>query len=190
MVSRELRELLGPGARIQTIIWFAFVATVPIYVLVAHMINRYGFAVQPPNDGLTPVFYVVAAFLAAGSFVVRRLALTDEKLKAHLGKDPTLSTHASGARVGQVDRERRRRFEALPAHEQRLTGLLAHLQIITIVTLGMQEAIVVLGLVLAILQQRAGGIYPFAGLALLLMILSFPRPLAMVERAAGMVHRR
>ena len=53
-----------------------------------------------------------------------------------------------------------------------------------IITLALFEAVALLGLVLVILQQRAGVILPFAAFATLLNLTAYPRPLAVVERAA------
>ena len=68
-------------------------------------------------------------------------------------------------------------FGNLSDSEKRLACLWPHYQTTTpIVVWAMREAIAVVGLVLAILQQDFRVVIPFAAAALILMLIKLPRP--------------
>ena len=181
MLSPDLRRAAQPAVRLQLILWVAFAATAPVYVLVAHLVAGGAREASPASgEGLTLVIGLAAAALAAGAFWYRGRALADARLRRVMDG----STPAGG--IGAPDPGL---VAGLPAGEQRLAGLLPHLQTTLIVSLGMAEAVTLCGLVLAIVQGRPAVILPFAGLGLAITALLYPRPLAILARAGKLARR-
>ena len=186
MTSRELRELLRPVTLTQVAIWYAFTAANVMYVAIAYLLSLSHLSEEQATagEGLSLLFYALAVVMAAAGYLYRRNALTDESLKKRLARQDPRAALLSGHAASRLGAERSRQLSQLLEPDQLLFCLAQSLMTMQIITLALFEAVALLGLMLVILQQRPEVILPFAVFAMLLNLTAYPRPLAVIERAA------
>jgi hypothetical protein len=141
---------LAAAHGVTLIISCALISSVAVYVLVGEVVAVASPLATPPAHlpVVRWVFYAVAAALLLAVPPLRRLLLSDRALAA------------------------RRRLTPAARPEQQAAAVLMP---VTIVSLGLSEAVAILGLALAFQSHARWDLYPFAGLGLVSMIAWFPR---------------
>lgn len=178
MLSEDLRRYLHSNFKRLNFIWLAFQAAAAACYFVARIAGMDWGPEHRVAIGFAPAFYALAAVLAIVSRLHQRHAFTDERISEFRvrGFAPNAPTDAVLARRdGYVD---------LDAYERSLLAVFAHVQSSYIVTWFMQEAVAILGLVLAIATRDASSIVIFNIAALGLLFTTRPRAARHLERAA------
>ena len=146
MLSPASQKALQQPTRVLHIIWFAFLASHFVYVLVAFFVSR---APRTPlEESLVPWFQIGAVVLAALSIaaavVYERVMLSEEKLRQRLHTmGAPEEAFATGASTGGIPEG----FEGLSETEQRVVALLPYYQTSMIVRWAFLESITIYGLV-------------------------------------------
>jgi hypothetical protein len=184
VLSPELEALLSRIDRVQKLVWTVLTLSIVLYGAVA-------FALAGSREGselgatLRPVFYLAAAGAAGLSWLVRRRsrAAALPRGTAPTPEAPPGSRDAllrgNPALMAQVER--------LPERERR--ALLAAVRSFTpwMLCLVLNEAVAILGLVLALLAGTPADVIPFSIAALLLNAAMRPDGRSLVESALGRV---
>jgi FtsH-binding integral membrane protein len=174
MHSPEFEALLAQADRTQKLLWTVLTLSIVLYAVVAWVA-----APAAPNpelaDTLRPFFWVAAAALAATSLLLsrRRSAAT------------TPGSTAPGPEEAPANALLRARGEDLPPRERRALSAVAGGFTTWIACLVMNEAIAILGLVLAFLAGGPGEVVPFALLAIVLNLAMRPDVRRRAEAALG-----
>ncbi len=189
MLSGELRDLLRPVALVQRVIWWALTLPIGLYVVVAfvvadEMTRGTGLDAGP----LAPVLCALSAAMAVLSMVLRRRALSKDRLRKLAAEDADPGEIALDARTKQLDPDRLRRLGALSPEDRKLMRLAASLIAPTLVSLALHEAIGIFGLVLALVGGDPPAIIPFAVAAVILNLFVYPRPERIVREAQGWIY--
>ena len=186
MISPALRDALQPAERTCRILWLVLTLSMGLYVGVAFVVAQAG----GQGAGIpffAPALGAVAAATACVSIFAPRFLLSDERLRAAMAGEaarPALSLPFAPPAP-----ERARLAEALGPEERRLLAV-AELHFTPFVLqLALNEAIVIYGLVLALLERDFEAILPFAAAGVVLNVLARPRLGALVERAARLSPR-
>jgi hypothetical protein len=82
---------------------------------------------------------------------------------------------ATNRETGQIEQERLTKINALTPLEMKAIGLSGMYFTTLLLSLAMNETVALLGLMLAILEQRPEPVIPFAAVALALNLIIFPR---------------
>ena len=183
MLSTEFRKLIAPQARVLNIIWGALAFAPVFYVAVAWFMFGQGTAGDLDANGMPSVGHsnlnligaIVLVLLGLGSVYYERKSFGASVLKNKLARDPDWSL-AGTQGVGGTTVGGREIFENLSDSEKRMACLWSHFQTTMIVVWSMREAIAIVGLILAILQQDFRVVVPFGVAALILMLIKLPRP--------------
>ncbi len=183
VLSTEFRKLIAPRARVLNMIWGAILAAPVFYVVVAWVMFGQAAAGDLDASGLPPVGRpnlnligaIALIMLGLGSVYYERKFFGASVLKDKLARDPDWSLAGSQGTIGG-SQDGQGLFENLSDSEKRLACLWPHYQTTMIVIWSIREAIAVVGLVLAILQQDFRVVIPFAVVAVILMLIKLPRP--------------
>jgi hypothetical protein len=189
MLSSELHDLLRPLALVQRALWWAFTLSVGPYLAIVFMLGG-GVAREnlPDSDLLAPILYGLSAAMAVASVAFRRWTLSKDRLQKLVAAEADPRELALDARTKQVDTDRLRRLEALSPEDRKLVRLAGSLFVSTLVSLALHEAIVIFGLVLALVGGDASAIVPFAFATVILNLFVYPRPGRIVEQAQGWIY--
>ena len=165
------------------IIWGAITFAPVLYVAVAWFM--FGQAAAPDLDAsefpgigrsnLNLIGAVTLLMLGLGSTYYERKFLGASVLGKKLAREPDWTTAGPQGTPGATG-DGKRIFDNLSDSEKRLACLWPHYQTTMIVVWALREAIAVMGLVLAILQEDFRVVIPFAAAAVILMIVKLPRP--------------
>ncbi len=183
MLSTEFRKLIAPRAKVLNIIWGAISIAPVFYVAVAWIMFGQVAAGDLDASGLPPagrsnlnlIGAIALIMLGLGSVYYERKFFGASVLKDKLARDPDWSLASPQGTMGG-SQDGQGLFENLSDSEKRLAGLWPHYQTTMIVVWSMREAIAVVGLVLAILQEDFRVVIPFAAAAMILMLIKLPRP--------------
>jgi hypothetical protein len=174
MLSRELMKSIEPRNRVLLAIWIAMIVACFVYVAAAFLVIDRPVGDQLDGRGwalLDVIFPVVAVVLASGALLYQRAALSEAALLRQLSRTAQISVSqvvAPGAE--EADEEP----WARPATEQRLMDLVPLYQNTKVVIWALLEAICVLGLVMAFLRGTPLTALPYAGVAVVLLVLTRP----------------
>lgn len=174
MLSRELMKSIEPRNRVLLAIWLGLIVACFVYVAAAYLVIDQPVGDQVDGRGwalLDVIFPVVAVALAGGGLLYQRAALSEAALVEQL----TRATQISASQViasGAEEADARPRVQ--PTAEQRLLDLIPLYQTVKIVTWALLEAICVLGLVMAFLRGTPLTALPYAGVAVVLLVLTRP----------------
>jgi hypothetical protein len=150
------------------VLWVALLASVVLYVAVAHLVPIQASAL--PTDALVKAFYVVSLILFISSILIQRRMLSPELVRKY-AKQPVVRTDAPpNSNEGR----------ALLRHHADLWVLK-----VSLISWAMAEAIALLGLVAALIACKPSNIYPFAATALLAMVWTRPDFSAVDRALAG-----
>jgi hypothetical protein len=166
MPARDTDQAIERRSRELSMIWFAIIAACGVYIAVAFLVID-GTAGGPAVGGLPAlldfIFPVLAVALAAGALFYQRVSLSE-------------TAAAQQAR-------------GLLAGDPQLVGLVPLYRRAKIVTWAILEAICILGLVLAILRGTRLTILPYAGVAVILLMLTRPDLAGYLEQARALARR-
>lgn len=174
MASSEFSATLARADRTQKMLWATLTLSIVLYAGVAYLAVPAA-SDASPADTLRPALFVVAAGLAATSMLISRRRRT-------LPAPGTTASSATGAPDNPLLRVR---MENLPPEERRALSHVAAGFTTWILCLVMNEAIAILGLVLAFLAGRPDEVVPFAALAILLNLMMRPDARRRAESALG-----
>ncbi len=186
MLSNELKQLVVAPARTMILIWGAFLAASPIYVAVVWILFRGDKPeVEPPADPMMMMVGVglVGLLSAIASVILEKVFLSEKRILKNLGQTPSAVTALGSKTQGgsAPSGEKVALFEKLSETEQRLACLLGHYQTSMMMIWAMRESIAVWGVLLAILVGKFLPVIPFAAVALMLVAIKPPRPIAFLE---------
>ena len=165
------------------ILWAAFTFSIVIYGVIAFVLFSGNATPGAADPNLQMVCTAVGVLLAIASLSLGKLLLSDEQIRSLISKTPDLEKLATNRQTQQVDNGFLEQLKQLPEREQRLLSLSPLLLTMNILRLALNELIAILGIVLAITAQNPQLFIPFAGAALLLNLVQFPREQAVFERA-------
>jgi hypothetical protein len=186
MLSDTLKELLRPLEIVPRIIWAAFTLSMLIYVCIVYYMAWAGQLSSLVNADVAKVLLtvcpVVAAVLVCVSFLVRRLPFSGRLVKARLASPIELSCHFTNPHTRLINEHKRAKIESLSHTEQKLLQVSTMCFPPTLLSMVLNEAIVILGLLLAILTGTTTAIVPYAVIGITLNVVMFPSIRAFVEK--------
>jgi len=184
MLSQSMRAYLGVQARNLTLIWIALQAAAAIYYIIARLMAQNWAPEDRPEIGFAYLFYVWAALMAVASLLYQRWAFSDARLAKAVreGGPKTVSPAA-------VMMSRAAGHGELDERDKRLAGVYIHLQNSYIITWAFQEAVALVGLVMAIVTRDASNVVLFNLAAVGLLFTTRPAPLPFMESAARLLER-
>lgn len=174
---------MRPFVFVQQVLWGTLTLSLVVYGGVAYALAEPGAARELPQ-GLTLALAIVACGTAAFGFVVPRIFLSDDKLRAAFAAEASPETLLRALQPGSVDPERLREIEQLSPHERRLLRLPALAFMPLVLRLVLHESIGIYGLVLSFLSRRFEPVLPFLIAAIALNLLARPPLRKLAERAA------
>jgi hypothetical protein len=184
VLSPELKALLSRIDRVQMLVWTVLTLSIVLYGAVA-------FAVAGSREGselgatLRPLFYLAGLCAAGLSWVLHR--------RARSAALPRGTAPASDPPAGSRDALLRgnpevlAQFERLPERERRALTTAVRGFTPWMLCLVLNEAVAILGLVLALLAGTSADVIPFTLAALILNAAMRPDNRGAVERALGQV---
>jgi len=190
MLSRELMKSIEPRNRVLVAIWVGMIVACFVYVATAFVVIDRPVGDQLDDRGwalLDVIIPAVAVALAGGALLYQRTALAEAALLKQLTRAKQISTSqvvASGTEEADT------RPPARPTAEQRLLDLMPFYQIAKIVTWALFEAICVLGLVMAFLRGTPLTALPYAGVAVVLLVLTRPDLIGFMARTEALARRQ
>ncbi len=190
MLSPQFHQVLAPRVKILNTIWGVFLAAGVFYVVIAWiMFGQAGGADEVPAETSAPrgMMQAIAAAVAltslTASIFVERFQLAPSRLQAFVTRVPLVDAVFPSNQLGRTipDPELARVYESLSDTEKRLAGLGNPYQTTQIMVWAMREAIVLIGLVLAIMLGSFTAILPFAVVGVAAVALKVPRPAGFIE---------
>lgn len=186
MLSPELQKLLKPILVVQKILWAALTLSIFAHVAAAFFVLSGSTGGGPARSpAVAPLFYTLAMGAALFSVLYRRRAFSEERLRARLREEHTFGLRHSGDVTSPRLAARLQAVEDLPPADRRLLFLAGSLTVPIIVCLVINEAIAILGLVLAFTSVSATAAVPFGAVALVLNFMMFPRTAEILTGAQG-----
>jgi hypothetical protein len=190
MLSRELMKSIEPRNRVLLAIWIGMIVACFVYMAAALLVIDRPVGDQLDGRGwalLDVIFPAVAVALASGALLYQRAALSEAALLRQLSRTAQISV-AEVVVSGSEAAEKRPR--ARPTAEQRLVDLIPLYQTVKIVTWALLEAICVLGLVMAFLRGTPLTALPYAGVAVVLLVLTRPDLTGFLAQTQALARRQ
>ncbi|MDC0357243.1 hypothetical protein OAO01_00375 [Oligoflexia bacterium] len=186
ILSESFNELTKQQRLVQKILWFAFTMSIIFLFAMSYMLSASmtGQAVMG-SDFPKGIFALAAVGLAAASVLIKRHFSSDSYITQKLTEEVNLETLATIPKTRQIDAERLAKLEKLEPFEQSAFAFISAGTKSQIISLALNESIMVLGLVLSILEQNATTAVPYAVAAIGLNILTYPKPEKALERIAA-----
>ena len=185
VVSENVREMLRPMVVATTVLWVAVTVTIVGLVVAATFVAP-GSAPRAIPEGLHNSLVTVAVLCGIGSIWFRRRMLSDQKLQAVLSTDAASACLDCAQGNDGLDESKLERIESLGVFERRVLALPRWHFLPFLISLMLNEAVVVVGFVIVVLSAGGESIVPFAVAALILNILMFPRFESLLSRAQGL----
>lgn len=178
-----LDELLKPKLLIFKMIWLAMTFSMAILVILTFLLAnnaRVGNSnIAFANLAIPGAFFCLLAF-----FAIRKIFLSDNKLKVQLEKQVEAKLLAINPATGIINENTVQKIELLSELEKRLLSSLPNWYFLPfLLGLVFSDAIAILGFVLAIVKGNPNFILPFAGLSIALNLANYPKFDSMIERA-------
>jgi len=187
MMTPQLKRLIRSAVIVEYAVWAVITGSVLFYFVLAYVLEKGGMSAGLQGIGaMEAVLYAAAAAAAAASVLYRRHCYSHERILSILRKDADIDTLSGGLGADGADSERIAFLRTLGESEKRAFILLSELQKTSIISLVLNEMVVMLGFVLAFLSGDFVKIIPFGVVSLLLNIWMFPRPESVAERACGL----
>lgn len=182
MPSETLKRVLRPRVFVMKLLWAAMTFTILLYVGLAYFLNAQGQPPQPVDNSLKIALYLIAGAIAVLSLLLRSRMLSEGHIYDKLKEEVDPQGLATDRETGQIDQERLQTIKKLTPLEMKVIGLSGMYFTALIMSLAMNEAVALFGMLLAILEQRVEPVIPFAAAALALNLLIFPRFNQFVDR--------
>ena len=165
-----------------TLLWAVMTFTILLYVGLAYFLNAKGQPPQRVENSLRLALYLIAGSIAVLSLMLRSRLLSAGHIYDKMKEEVDPQALATDRETGLVDQERLKTIKTLTPLEMKATGLAGIYFTALILSLAMNEAVALFGMMLAILEQRPEPVIPFAAAALALNGLVFPRLYQFVDR--------
>jgi len=195
MLSIPLRLLLRNNVIVMRIIWAAMTFAIFILAGIAYMAPIWSKRTAPHEipgsmEQWRTILYIAGLFAASASVLTRQLLHSENRLRKELAKETDPHAPAKSSRSNKFDQEGYDRTSMINPPEQKLLRLSGHLLSSMMMSLVLNESIVVLGVAFSLIWRTSDAVVPFFMGGLVLNLLMFPRPEAILERAAGWVDLR
>ena len=175
MPSETLKQVLMPRILVMNILWFALTLTILLYVALAYVLNSKGQPAQPFENSLRTALYLIAASIGVLSLLLRSRSLSEGHVYDKLKEEVDPQALATNRETGEIDQERLKIIKSLTPLEVKVAGLSGMYFTAMLISLAMNEAVALFGLLLAILERRPEPVIPFAVAGLALNLIIFPR---------------
>ncbi len=175
MPSETLKQVLKPRILVMNILWFALTLTILLYVVLAYVLNLTGQPAQPFENSLRTALYLIAGAIGVLSLLLRSRLLSEGHIYDKLKEEVDPQALATNRETGEIDQERLKIIKSLTPLEMKVVGLSGMYFTAMIISLAMNEAVAIFGLLLAILERRPEPVIPFAVAGLALNLIIFPR---------------
>ena len=174
MLSRDLGLAIANTERILWVIWLALLSAIVTYVALAFFLGGQGEALVTADQLriLNLIFPVIAVAIVAAALLWHRVALSEasaaRRMKPAEVRGGRGGTDGSGPGLSEI--------------EQRLLSLAPRYLNVMIVTWALIEVVCLLGLVLVFLLREPLLILPYAGVSVVLMVITRPDLAGTLER--------
>lgn len=175
MPSETLKQILKPRILVMNILWTAMTLSILLYVGLAYFLYPQGQVAQPVASSLRSAVFLIAGSVAVLSLMLRKSFLSPGRIYDVLKQEVDPQELATNRETGQIEQERLTKINALTPLEMKAIGLSGMYFTTLLLSLAMNETVALLGLMLAILEQRPEPVIPFAAAALALNLIIFPR---------------
>ena len=165
------------------ILWSALTLTILFYVALAYVLNSKGQPAQPFETGLRTALYLIAAAIGVLSLLLRSRSLSEGHIYDKLKEEADPQALATNRETGEIDQERLKSIKSLTPLEMKAVGLSGMYFTTMLISLAMNEAVALFGLLLAVLERRPEPVIPFAAAGLALNLIIFPRFSQFVDKA-------
>jgi hypothetical protein len=173
--SETLKRVLRPRILVMNILWFALTLTILLYVGLAYFLNPEGQSAQPVENSLRLALYLIAGSTAVLSLLLRSRSLSEGRIYDKLKEEVDPQALATNSETGEIDQERLKIIKSLTPLEMKAAGLSGMYFTTMLISLAMNEAVALFGMLLAVLERRPEPVIPFAVAGLALNLLIFPR---------------
>jgi len=174
MISDPLARALRRFLLVQRSLCVAYTAAIAIYGVVAIILAHASLGFAEGTAVLVLPLSIGAGIVAAVSVSYRRWVYSDANLDRLLTRPIDMMRLAKQPPTGRLDEAFVAGLDALSKHEQRFVRLFADLQTPLVINLVLNEAIALIGLVLAVLQRNPRLLLPFATAGIVLNIWVWP----------------
>ena len=183
MISDKLKELIRPPILVQRLLWFVIVGSIIFYICFVYIFVGGNIILTASfSSNIEVVVYVLAGLAGVGSIYYYQRALSTDKLREFMDKDMDLESFAKDPRTKGIDEAKLKALNSLSAQDQKIYSLMFEYQKIIIITLILNEIIVILGSVLSFINDDVSRIVPFGIVSLVLCFWMFPRPYSLIDR--------
>jgi len=134
------------------------------------------------NRTVELLIYLVAGISMLGSIFYYHYALSDNYLRNFMNKDVDVESLVKNPRTKKIDSHRLAELSSLSSSELKIYSLMFELQKITIITLILNELIVIFGSAISFINNDVSKILPFAIVSLGLSLWMFPRAHSLIKR--------
>lgn len=128
------------------------------------------------------LMYLLAVLSVLGSIYYYRYAQSGKYLRAFMGKDVDVELLAKNPRTKEIDSEKVAQLNSLSSMELKIYSLMFDLQKTTIITLILNELIVIFGSAVSFFNDDVSKIIPFGIVSLVLSFWMFPRPHSLIKK--------
>jgi hypothetical protein len=171
MSSPELDAVLRAQRFTLTALWLALFASIGIYVAVAFIVTGGAEPTDETPQEVVVILGIVALTAAIASELLPRRLLSDDALRTHM--------RAKGEGTNDANAK-------LSEREQRIASVSALYMAPWLVGVALAETVAIVGLVLALVTMDTNLMFPFVGVAAVLMLFKRPDIEAFVERAKAL----
>lgn len=187
MHSKELLELIRPAIMVQKILWFVIVGSIIFYIGFVYIFIGGNIALSTSiGSNLEILIYILAGAAAVGSVYYFRYSMSDNHLLKFMAKDVDVESLVKNPRTKEIDEAKLARLNSLTPKELKIYSLMFEYQKIIIITLILNELIVILGSALSFINDDTSKIFPFGILSLVLSFWMFPRPQPLIKRVQSL----
>ncbi|RJR32342.1 MAG: hypothetical protein C4576_30360 [Desulfobacteraceae bacterium] len=194
MLSIPLRLLLRNNVITMRIIWAAMTFAIFVLAGIAYMAPMWSKRTAPQEvpgsmNKWRTILYIAGLVAASASILTRQFMFSDNRVRKELAKDTDpFAPEEMNCRSDKLDPERYAKTSMFKPPEQKILRLSGHLLSSMMVSLMLNETIVVLGAAYSLIWQTSDAVIPFFFGGLVLNLFMFPRPEAILERAAHWVN--
>lgn len=187
MISEDLKELIRSPILVQKILWFVIVGSIIFYISFVYIfVGGSRVLVISIGSAIELLIYILAGIAMLGSIFYYRYALSDNHLKKFMSKDVDIGLLAKSPSTKEVDTNKLAQLKALSPSELKIYSLMFELQKIIVVTLILNEIIVILGSAISFINDDVSKIVPFGIVSLVLSFWMFPKPQSLIKRVQSL----
>jgi len=188
MISEELKELIRSPILVQKILWFVIVGSIIFYISFVYIfVGGSRVLVISIGSAIELLIYILAGIAMLGSIFYYRYALSDNHLKKFMSKDVDIELLAKNPSTKEVDTNKLGQLKALSPSELKIYSLMFEVQKITIITLILNELIVIFGSAISFMNDDVSKIVPFGIVSLVLSFWMFPRAQSVIKRVGQLI---